>query len=275
MSDDPTIRWTLASRNGILLNEAADAWHSGHVTDLFQLDTGGLILSTETGGVWLLSADNDALPLSDTWGDPDVNCMCVGPDSSRHFFAGCKGGALMESNAGAVAPVLDWRATTALPANAGAISSIVVIPHLRRIVVACLANSDNDTGGIFWSLIPATSFGPVFPVRPPYQWRRAVVDKPSPGGYFSLAVASTGGTTRVEQLENIREISIVCGAHTGGLYVGGWDPHSGDLYLRPARQIDDNGTEVSLFEVAGRCSVASWQVGLTCAMRRAPRRMHG
>lgn len=257
MADDPTIRWTLASGNGILVSESADAWHSGHVTDLLPLQTGGVILSTETAGVWILSAVNDALPLSDTWADPDVNCLCQGPDGPRHFFAGCKGGALMETDAGAVAPVLDWRATTSLPSDAGAISSIVLIPHLRRIVVACLANDLGGAGGIFWSVIPGTSFGPVFPARPPYQWRRAVVDMPSTEGYFSLAVASTGGTTVVEQLENIREISIVCGAQSRGVYVGGWDPHSGDLYLRPARQIDDNATEVTLFEIASSCSVAS------------------
>lgn len=260
MADDPTIRWTQATRFGILIDEAADAWHSGHVTDLLELDNGGLLVATETGGVWLLDANNAALPLSDAWPAPDINCLARGPDSQRHFFAGCSGGAILETDAAALAPLLAWQPVTPLPADAGIVSRIVVIPRLRRIVVACLARLGPGAvpvgGGIYWSAIPPTPSGPAHPPRPPYHWHRAVVDEESRDGYFDLAVAATGGRTPRENLEDVREISLVAGAQTGGVYVGGWD-RAGSLALRRARQIDDAFTEVTVFADAGRCSVAS------------------
>jgi hypothetical protein len=257
VADDPTIRWTLASRYGIRLDETAEAWHSGHVTDLLELDTGGLLVATQTGGVWLLDAGNDALPLSDAWPDPDSNCLALGPDGPRHFFAGCNGGAILETDAAAAVPVLAWQPVSSpLPTDAGIVSRIVIIPHLRRIVVACLARNDGTGGGIYWATIPETSFGPAPALRPPYHWRRAVIDDESANGYADLAVAATGGNTPRDQLEDVRAISIVAGGQTGGIYVGGWD-RAGTLALRRARQIDDNFTEVTLFADAGRCSVAS------------------
>jgi hypothetical protein len=126
MSDDPTIRWTQPNRFGIQIGEeTAETWHSGHVTDVFQWpDLSGIIVATETGGVWAVDInDNDindnALPLSDGWDTPDVKCLAVGPDGSRHVFAGCThvyGGppkasspVIMETNVAAAVPLLDWQ----------------------------------------------------------------------------------------------------------------------------------------------------------------------
>jgi hypothetical protein len=104
-------------------------------------------------------------------------CLAPGPDGLRHMFAGCTiaydskekrtyaetGSApvIMESDASALAPMRSWNPIAgALPATAGSITRIVVIPRIRRIVVTCAQIRGGDTGGIFWATIPVTRFAP-------------------------------------------------------------------------------------------------------------------
>jgi hypothetical protein len=98
MSNDPRIRWELPSHHGILVDESQNAWLSGHVEDVLELDGGdsGLLVASHTGGVWMVATDNSALPLSNDWDVPDINTLAVGPDGPRHFFAG--GGKVIEKN---------------------------------------------------------------------------------------------------------------------------------------------------------------------------------
>src|SRR5437879_256312 len=124
MADDPTVRWQLAVPFGIEIDPKSDAWSSGHVNDIFEFpDLNGIVVATETGGVWLIDQDGGAIPLSSTWDNPDVRCLAPGPDGQRHMFAGCTvaydskekrtykaetGSApvIMESDASALAPML-------------------------------------------------------------------------------------------------------------------------------------------------------------------------
>ena len=96
MADDLRIRWELANPHGILIDEQKETWWSGRVFDLLEIDGGdaGLLLATETGGVWLVTPANDALALSNSWNNPDANSVAAGPDGPRHFFAGCDGGVI-------------------------------------------------------------------------------------------------------------------------------------------------------------------------------------
>src|SRR5262245_12546784 len=125
MPDDPRLKWTLASPFGIQNNEAADAWCSGRVTDVLQFDggDGGLLVATETGGVWSIAVNGATTPLSDSWNEPDVNCLAAGPDGPRHFFAGCNRGIIYETDPGAPAPILNWTPVSpALPPAAGTVN---------------------------------------------------------------------------------------------------------------------------------------------------------
>src|SRR5437016_576627 len=89
-NDDPTVQWQLASPFGIQVDEANGAWNSGHVNDVIEFaDRSAIVVATESGGVWLVDDNADALPLSDTWDIPDVKCIAMGPDGPRHLFAGC------------------------------------------------------------------------------------------------------------------------------------------------------------------------------------------
>jgi hypothetical protein len=44
MSDDPTILWQLANSFGIQIDNTADAWHSGHVTEILALVANDLLV---------------------------------------------------------------------------------------------------------------------------------------------------------------------------------------------------------------------------------------
>jgi hypothetical protein len=53
MADDPRFKWELATPYGISIDDKQDAWWSGHVTDILELDGGhgGLLVATQSGGV--------------------------------------------------------------------------------------------------------------------------------------------------------------------------------------------------------------------------------
>lgn len=80
MANQLGVQWELANPYGIAIDEANDVWHAGHVTDLLELDGGesGLLVATETGGVWTISTNGMTVPLSDGWDKPNVNCLASG-----------------------------------------------------------------------------------------------------------------------------------------------------------------------------------------------------
>lgn len=92
MSDDPSLVWSEAVDLTIQVDQAADAWHAGHVSDVLTLADGGvfagLAVATDTGGVWLLPRSGGGIPLSGTWDTPDLRCLAPGPDHARHLYAG-------------------------------------------------------------------------------------------------------------------------------------------------------------------------------------------
>lgn len=287
MHDDPTVQWQLANPFGIQIDAPTDAWHSGHVNDVIEFpDRSAVIIATESGGVWLIDAASDPLPLSSTWDNPDVKCLALGPDGPRHVFAGCTvaydsnekrsykaetGSApvIMESDPAAFAPLLSWNPVTgALPPTAGRITRMVVIPHLRRIVVTCAKlRTDQygvgDTGGIFWAFIPETRFAAGDPPRPPFVWHQAkIVGAPAAQGFWDIAVASTKDQPSRDNLEDKRAITLVAGGFAGGgIVVGQWDSSDELVFKRASVQFDD-GTDASalLFDSCGSAAVSSCEL---------------
>jgi hypothetical protein len=264
------------------MDKAADAWHSGHVNDVIEFaDRDGVIIATETGGVWLLSEVADPLPLSSTWDNPDVKCLALRPDGPRHVFAGCtvaydskekrsfkpesgSSPVIMESEAAALLPLLAWNSISgALPATAGRITRIVVIRNLRRIVVACAQVRNGDTGGIFWAKIPETRFAPGDPPREAFVWQQAKVsDAPTSQGFWDLAVGAIRDDVTRDNLEDRGSITLVAGGFGGGgLAVGRWDSADELIFKRPSVLFDDN-TDASalLFDSCGTSSVSSCEV---------------
>lgn len=260
MGDDPSIRWQLANPYGILRDPASDAWNSGHATDVLELPSGGLLVSTRTGGVWTIATTGATTPLSDTWVNPDVNCLAYGTDNpDQHFFAGCKGGIIRETNLSASIPLLDWQPIdNPLPSAAGDVHRIVIIPAQRRIIAAC-------NGGIYWSVIPSTSLNPgcLMPFLPkgtrsPFVWKQAKVVGREAQGFGDLAIAATTNDQRILALQDPRVITIVAGAvPTGGIFVGQWDS-GGNLVMKGATLIDEDGLDATyLLTAMGTTSVSS------------------
>jgi hypothetical protein len=194
MPDDTRIHWELANPWGIQIPypapwgngagppEPRDTWWSGRVFALAELDGGaaGLLLGMETGGVWWLDRANNPVPLSDTWNNPDVNCLAAGPDGPRHFFAGCDGGVIYETDASHGFPLFNWAPVTApLPATAGDVFGIAIllVPGQQFIIAAC-------AGGLYSSPIPPIIAG----ARAPYNWTRAEEADVNKAGYFSVAI---------------------------------------------------------------------------------------
>ena len=245
MAEDPTIRWTLASPWGILRNETADAWNSGHATDVLELENGALILATATGGVWLVDPASGNLSLSDDWQVPNTNCLAFGPDDPRHIFVGCAKGIIRETNLDEVSPVLNWREVTdPLPKTAGIVHSIAIIRNRRFIIAAC-------EGGLFWAVIPATGQSP----RPPYRWKKAIANEGQ--GFWDVAVGATRESEARQNLEDLRTITIVAGGKfSGGVFVGQFE--GGELVMKRAAILrDDGSTDDGLFNIVGTTSVSS------------------
>lgn len=286
MADDPRIQWKLLSRHGILISEDDDAWWSGHVNDVLELDGGdaGLLVGTEKGGVWMVDAGNSALPLSDGWERPDINCLAEGPDGPRHFFAGTSGrpddgrkfasgaiiagtagvkvggglsgggsasasagkevgGAVYESDASALAPLLSWNVVE-LPAGAGNVRGLAVMKNARRIIAAC-------DGGLYWSHIPSSQprrgcLGSLFPApapppRQPFAWKRAEEPDNWQDGYYSVAVGASDG--RAERAaDDLRNVTVIVGGRNAGVFVGRWRD-SGDLALSRAKIFDEQNVD--------------------------------
>ncbi len=283
MPDDPTVRWAQATFFGIQIDERADAWHSGHVNDIVELqDRSAIVVATESGGVWMIDANSNPLQLSDTWDNPDVKCLALGPDGPRHLFAGCtiaydsaqkrsykkeSGSApvIMETDSAKLAPLLEWSpVTAALPITAGRVTRIVVIRNLRRIVVACAAVRAGDTGGIFWATIPPTRFNAGDPPRPPYVWKQAkIAGIPAAGqGFWDIAVAATRRDPSRDNLEDRRSITLVAGGFAGGgLAVGQWDSADDLVFTRPSVAFDDGVDATALlFDNCGTSSVSSCEI---------------
>jgi hypothetical protein len=181
------LNWLPANPFSILIDQGQDAWHAGHVNDVLALDTGAIVLGTDSGGVWLVEGNDNATPLSDGWDTPNIRCLAFGPDGPLHIFAGADNGkgygqvvpysvALFETDTSTPFPLLNWRSVPLTPvspegANIGTIKRIVVLKQSRRIVLAC-------SNGVFWSLIPTPGNA--------YNWQQ-VPDLPQ-GAYSGLAI---------------------------------------------------------------------------------------
>ncbi len=274
MADD-SIQWTLANPSGILRDEAEDAWHSGHVTDIMKLESGGLLIATQTGGVWLINENNSTLSISHDWLVTDINCLAKGPDDFNHVFAGCTKGIIRETDIGETIPLLNWKEINdPLPLDAGDVMDICIIPRLRRIIVAC-------SNGLFWSVIPVSSpkkgcfsIGSKPPPRL-YKWKQAKINGGGKHtqGFWNVAIGSDKSGSDRSELEDIKNITIVAGGYyidystlpgdpsQGGLFIGQWDT-SGELVMkRPAFNLDDKIEPASFFlSGAGTCSVCSFKM---------------
>ncbi len=256
------LQWSLVTPFGIVIDEEKDAWHTGHINDMVQLDGGeaGMLVASQTGGVWIVNRNNDALPLSDRWNKPDVNCLAAGPDGPRHFFAGVSGSgdgggypdgigagfvsAIYEADPESSLPLLNWKEIAGFPADAGNVNDIAVIRRHRRIVAAC----DN---GLYWAEIPPPNPAPgclslffptpTKPVRDAFVWHKVADPGLGQEGYVTVEIGSLTGRTELAGEEDLSGVSVIVGSRSAGAFLGRWSV--ADLTIAQARLLDDKGAE--------------------------------
>ena len=265
------VPWSLATPFGIMIDEQNDVWHTGHVNDIVPVDgwAGGMLVAAQTGGVWWLNQNNDVLPLSDRWNKPDVNCLAVGTDGPRHFFAGVSGSgpvdatgsggypdgvgsvftsAIYEADPESATPLLHWKEVAGFPADAGNVNDIAVIRRHRRIVAAC-------DKGLYWSEIPVPNKPsgclaallplPKPPPRKPFVWNKVVDPGAGQGGFVSVDIGSLTGRTEQQGGEELSGVSVIVGSANAGAFVGQWK--AGDLTIRQAKLLDEKGADWTLW----------------------------
>jgi hypothetical protein len=269
MADDPGFAWRLANPGGILVDEATDAWYSGRVNSILELDNGGVLIGTAFAGVWLVNVHADSstgtyshdspTQLGD-WDQPDINCLVAGPDGERHIFAGTQQGEIYETNVADPLPLYGWRRIEPGP-NAEDVDAIAVFKVLRLIVAACKQ-------GVFWAEIPL--FHPPHPTESRgWQWTRAqelVNGATSRPGYWGVAAASP--SPREGEPKNRDDALVVAGSRenanpdASGIFSGKWDAASGNLVLTRTDLRDPAGRDINpLQAVMGSVSVASCMYG--------------
>jgi hypothetical protein len=274
MADDPTINWRQATFFGIETDVEKNAWHAGHVTEVVPLtDTpDSVVVATETGGVWVIVGSANPIQLSDSWDTPDISALTVGPYGARHFYAGCAARygndpnrtavapVIMETDLSTFAPLFNWLPVTpGLPATAGLVKKILVLSAVGKIIVACIREQPDDTGGIWWSDIPAPRFNASDPPRAPYAWKEAVIDgPPSHQGFWDLAGAALLKDTPLGAQERLAVLRVIAGGFRGGgIYAGGWE--GADLVLRQVGISFDDGNDATgiYYQNVGTTSVSS------------------
>src|SRR5438876_617458 len=82
------LKWERANPYGIEIDATKNAWHGGRVNDVLVNYVGTIIAAASKGGVWLIAGNGACIPLSESWENPDVLCLALGP-GKNHIYAGC------------------------------------------------------------------------------------------------------------------------------------------------------------------------------------------
>jgi hypothetical protein len=191
------IWWSQPQHFAIERDDQQQHWHSGHASAV--LSAGSIaIVGAQTGGVWIvnplygtipITANYEAIPLSDDWDNPDVLSMAYASGGTTSFYVGCAGdpGALyyvsLEVALGALKPLSQ---TPLISMTAmGAIWSILVLAAAQRIVLA-------TDRGIWWSDIPPD---------------------PAAGSQYAWERADGVAATRFSSLAEGPDSSVIAGSH--------------------------------------------------------------
>ena len=193
-----TVSWEQADRLAIRTDSSdGEAWHAGHVNDVLPLADGGLLLATDSGGVWHVrratrTGSAFARPYSDDWDNPDLMCLA---SIGGIVLAGCQSSAgtterLYETRDSLAADAVvspTWRPVNA-PTKVGTIYRIAVASVMDRLRVVLAAD-----GGLFWSNITVEGL--------PYVWTQISTQACSavafgPGGSVLASTLSGGQILR-------------------------------------------------------------------------------
>ncbi|MFM0008529.1 hypothetical protein PQR57_47560 [Paraburkholderia dipogonis] len=237
--------WQQADILAIQMSANADSWNTGHVDDILKFtdEQGGLLAAANTGGVWAITSISQAIPVSDMWPGTSMNSLAAGPDGPRHVYAATwpynsSQVGLFETDTSTGAPTLNWRLVKNAP-PCGSINKVLVIPQVRRIVLAC-------DSGVYWSSIPTAPSA-----NGTYNWTNATPANVDKGITFSGLAIGPGWTTQGGE-------GTIAASKWGGyapgaaIYYGSWS--GGTLQFTASTVQQGSG---NLFLAIGRSSLAS------------------
>ncbi len=133
--------WELVTPAGILKDSMQDMWHTGHLTDVYPVDANRLLVSSASGGAWLVARDESFQPtaLSDDWPTVDLRCLGPGPRPGKHFYAAGDEGALFETETRSLRSVARFLGSGSTRSIA---SKLGLDPRQPLSVAAILSTSD-------------------------------------------------------------------------------------------------------------------------------------
>lgn len=193
------ITWELANPYGIQLDDQGSLWNAGHLTDALEIsDETGVIVASQTSGVWLLTDSGaGAIALSRDWDSPDITSLARGPNGATHFYAGglshtsiapgdsyspnagqvdsSSQGALYMTDTSAGAPLVAPWLIVPVP-GVGAIRKIVITDEQAPRIILATSN------GVWWAPIPKTSGSTA------YNWQKASGFPLPTGDIYSVAL---------------------------------------------------------------------------------------
>jgi hypothetical protein len=234
---DSGIQWQIATSNAILIDDANNVWHSGHINDILKRGPTEALVASDTSGVWSVtwnSTTGFAVPLSTDWNSIVMTSLAQGPDGTDHVYAGTETsdfgghvsgppGVLWETDTSVAFPLLKWVPHITKCVN---INHILVINEFRRIVLAC-------SNGLFWSPIPAAPAA-----HGAYNWQPAqpAPNLPLPTNWARLAKGPDWGSQTAPTEGTI--VASTWGGVAGGIIPGqlidwgGWS--NGQLVMNGA-----------------------------------------
>jgi hypothetical protein len=203
--------WSLLSPFGVQRDASGTVWHAGRVMDVLCVQDDVLLIGAQTGGVWLVRSNGDAVPLSNDWVNQDVSCLAFGPNGGPgkpQVFVGTFGFTrqvvLWVNDPEASDPFFSWikipLPDAAMAGQPPGINRIVVFPEERRVVIA-------TQNGLFWANLPTLADVRSNPQS--YVWNPVTPDQGLPTGRcFGLAAGFDG--------------TLVVSLPGQGLFHGGW-----------------------------------------------------
>ena len=203
-SVDDSIRWSLASEQGIQIDDGGTVWHSGRLRDVLVTASREILVAAETGGVWAVTREGQSVSLAD-WDRPDVNCLAQGPDGPQHVYAA--GQSLFETDVLSGIPLLSWKEISLIDATGTAIVDVrrmVVLPQSRRLVLVA-------SGGVYWANISAGSVA-----SRTYSFQKVPALPDGGRGYLGAAVGPNEGIAVTMWGTDARRATIFFGRWEGG-----------------------------------------------------------